>query len=252
MDIINRIIYILTNKNLKQSDLCNYLNIKYNVFTTWKTRGTEPPTKYLNQICEFLDISIDYLLTGKEKSTPTNLSEDVQELISYYNELPESEKNRLIRRAQTLAELYNEQQKREEIKMTINEEEPEYITLHYFNDPASAGAGIELGDGAYEDIKVLANTLTIKSDIVIRVKGDSMQPNFNDGDLVLVRINTPVEIGEIGIFTLDGSDGVIKKKGKDRLISVNPNYDDIFYSDYQEIYTIGRVLGQLKPDWICN
>ena len=71
MEIINRIIDELDKKGLTQADICKYIGIKNNVFTTWKTRGTAPPTKYLVQICDFLQITLEYLLTGKEKTSTT-------------------------------------------------------------------------------------------------------------------------------------------------------------------------------------
>lgn len=69
MDVMNRIIDRLSELGLSQADLCKELGINYSVFTTWKKRGTEPPTKFLVHICEFLNITLDYLLTGKDHST---------------------------------------------------------------------------------------------------------------------------------------------------------------------------------------
>lgn len=62
MSIIERITQIIDDKNLNQSELCKILNIKDSTFSTWKTRGTDPPAKYILLICEFLGVSIDYLL----------------------------------------------------------------------------------------------------------------------------------------------------------------------------------------------
>lgn len=67
MEIINRILELLHQNHLTQTDICKHLGIKTNVFTTWKTRGTDPPTKYIIQICDFLNVTPEYLLTGKER-----------------------------------------------------------------------------------------------------------------------------------------------------------------------------------------
>lgn len=96
MDIINRILEILAVKGLKQADLCNYIGIKYNVFTTWKTRGTEPPTKFLIQICEFLGITPYYLLTGEEKTSEIFENATEQEVIENYRKLSEFEKGEVL------------------------------------------------------------------------------------------------------------------------------------------------------------
>lgn len=62
MSIIERITQIMDTKNLNQSDLCKMLGIKDSTFSTWKTRGTDPPAKYILLICEYLGVSVDYLL----------------------------------------------------------------------------------------------------------------------------------------------------------------------------------------------
>ena len=62
MSIIERITQIMDTKRLNQSDLCKILGIKDSTFSTWKTRGTDPPAKYILLICEYLGVSVDYLL----------------------------------------------------------------------------------------------------------------------------------------------------------------------------------------------
>lgn len=76
MSIIERITQIMDTKNLNQSDLCKILGIKDSTFSTWKTRGTDPPAKYILLICEYLGVSVDYLL-GR-----TNTPSSVQPLTS--------------------------------------------------------------------------------------------------------------------------------------------------------------------------
>lgn len=248
MSLINDIILILERKKKKQSELCAYLGINTSTMTNWKNRNTDPPAKYIIPICEFLEVSPYFLLTGKEKKS--SLLNDEQELLNYYKALPAWEQQRLIGRAAALAEVYEE---RQQIQMTsVSEDATEYVTVHYFNDPASAGTGVELGAGECEDMKLQSNTITQKADFVIRVKGSSMEPQFYDNDLVVVRLTPSVEVGEIGIFRIGGEKGVIKKKGTDRLISLNPDYEDIYYDGSEEIDTIGRVVGVLKPEWIIR
>ncbi len=113
MDIINRIISLLDENGLKPADLCKHLGIKNNVFSTWKARGTEPPTKYIIQICDFFDISPYFLITGQEKrvnnenevSRTSSLltseeydedKRDKEELINIFNNLSEREKGELM------------------------------------------------------------------------------------------------------------------------------------------------------------
>lgn len=78
-----------------------------------------------------------------------------------------------------------------------------------------------------------------------------MEPKFHDGDTVLVREQPSVDIGEIGLFVVDGN-GYIKKQGIDRLISLNPDFDDIFPNEFSDVRCIGKVIGVLDPDWIVS
>lgn len=71
MSIIERITQIMDTKNLNQSDLCKILGIKDSTFSTWKTRGTDPPAKYILLICEYLGVSVDYLLGRVDEPTAT-------------------------------------------------------------------------------------------------------------------------------------------------------------------------------------
>lgn len=77
MSIVERIFSILEEKNLKSIELSKILNVGTGQISTWKKRNTDPPAKYIPQICEFLGVSYDYLLTGKENKKSI-ISEDTE------------------------------------------------------------------------------------------------------------------------------------------------------------------------------
>lgn len=58
---------------------------------------------------------------------------------------------------------------------------------------------------------------------------------------------TYVNVSEIGIFIIDGN-GYIKERDDDRLISINPRYDNIYFEEGQEIRYKGLVIGTLEED----
>ena len=94
MTINNRLFCIMEEKNIKQSDLSSYLGISKSVITNWKKRGSNPPAELLVNICELLDISIEYLLTGKEEQQQFNTNES--ELLELFKQLPEREQLKVI------------------------------------------------------------------------------------------------------------------------------------------------------------
>ena len=231
MSLINDIILILERKKKKQSELCAYLGINTSTMTNWKNRNTEPPAKYIIPICEFLEVSPYFLLTGKEKKS--SLLSDEQELLNYYKALPAWEQQRLIGRAAALAEVYEERPPEPKVPV---------ISLYCSDNRVSAGLGDELYDyEQWDTIDVIETSQSRKADFMLIVDGDSMSPKFSDGDYVLIRQQPAVDIGQIGIFNVDGK-GYIKKYEGDHLVSLNPKYEDISLKD-KDFRCFGLVLG---------
>lgn len=114
-----------------------------------------------------------------------------------------------------------------------------------YNLPVSAGPGVYLDDNDAEEIKIPDNEKTAMADFALRISGNSMEPKYHDGDVLLVEAVSSVQLGELGIFILDGN-GYFKKFGGDRLISLNPEFEDIVLRNYAESVCCGRVVGKLK------
>ena len=111
--------------------------------------------------------------------------------------------------------------------------------------PVSAGPGVYLDDSTATEIFIPDNERTASTKYALRVSGNSMEPKYHDGDVLLIEEAKNVDVGELGIFILDGN-GYFKRFGGDRLISINPEYDDIMLRDYVESVCCGRVVGRLK------
>lgn len=87
MSISERMFKLLEEKNKKSVDLATTLNVGTGQISTWKKRNTDPPAKYISKICEFLEVSYEYLLTGKESFTSPTSTEDT-EWLSLIHQLP--------------------------------------------------------------------------------------------------------------------------------------------------------------------
>ena len=118
-------------------------------------------------------------------------------------------------------------------------------TVLLYDLPVSAGPGVYLDDSLADEISIPDNEKTASTNFALRISGNSMEPKYRDGDILLVEDTDSVEIGELGIFVLDGN-GYFKKYGGDRLISLNSEYGDILLRDYAEAVCCGRVVGKLK------
>ena len=118
-------------------------------------------------------------------------------------------------------------------------------SIGLYDMPVSAGVGEFLSESARTDILIPDDPRTADADYALRISGDSMEPKYHSGDILLVQTTESVEEGELGIFVLDGS-GFFKKYGGDHLISLNPAYPAIRLKDFQQVSCCGRVVGKLK------
>lgn len=80
MRVLNNIIDELKRQKKKQKELTDYIGITKNVFTDWKGGRNKSYMKYLPQIADFFNVSVDYLLDdGNKKSPDTSLDSEMSE-----------------------------------------------------------------------------------------------------------------------------------------------------------------------------
>lgn len=104
MTICERLFAEMEARNVRAIDICKALGINTSVTTGWKQRNTDPPAKYLIPICELLDCSVEYLLTGQEteKEPVPGISENGREMLEMYEQLPERDQLLLLGRLQEM------------------------------------------------------------------------------------------------------------------------------------------------------
>lgn len=99
---------LCNKKGVSPTAALQSLKISTSKLTAWKN-GSLPSATVLILLSEFFQVSIDFLLMGKEKSFPMiNLTADEQEMLDIYKSLSEMNKGRLKERAVVLAELEHE------------------------------------------------------------------------------------------------------------------------------------------------
>lgn len=242
--MFNRLIEICDLKKYSVSNLLDRFATSRSAINAWKKGNINAGTTA--EIANALDVSLEYLITGQEKSSPTiELTADERELLDLYSDLSIENKARVRERAAVLAELEAPAANDPEQE---HEEEPETIFIEYSTLKVSAGSGEPLIDDTYpEFIEVKRSELTEEANFAVQISGNSMLPRFKNKDIVLVRSQPTVEIGEIGIFIIDGN-GYIKERAVNRLISINPEYDDIYFKENQDIRCKGLVIGTLEVE----
>lgn len=207
----------------------------------WKD-GVLPKGEMLVKLAKYLDVSTDFLLFGKELTS--ELTEKEQSLLADFRQLNAFEQGLVAGRAEMLIKL---KQPVGEILEDFDEQEDEPLYLEYYAMGASAGTGIYLQDSYSEQLEVPRNTITEQANFAVKVVGDSMEPKYQSGDVLLVKSMPAVDVGQIGVFVYDG-EGYVKKFGGDRLISLNPNYGDIKIKNPDSFYIRGRVIGKISVE----
>lgn len=79
--------------------------------TIGKWAKQSPSCDKLYLVANFLSVSLDYLYCGKEKSSPSELSEEEQECLSVFRELTRDDQMKFIGRMQETTERYTPEMK---------------------------------------------------------------------------------------------------------------------------------------------
>lgn len=213
-----------------------------------------PKLANIISICDALGCSIDYIVTGREENPNNYLLDDGEiQLIENYRTLDDhgkelvvlvlnKEKERLTREEYGIGSSSGASRARVLERPAIYSGRRD---LPLYDLPVSAGVGEFLDGAEFETIHVPDGPVTRSASYALRISGNSMMPRYKDGDILMVERCDRVEMGELGIFVLDNA-GYFKKFGGDRLCSLNPDYEDILLSRFEQVQCCGRVLGKLK------
>lgn len=83
--------------NREQKELTKYLGLNSVAFSEWKSGKSKSYRKYLIEIAEFFNVSIDYLVYGKGKNASMeHLSENEQEMLDVFSKFDPIEQAKLI------------------------------------------------------------------------------------------------------------------------------------------------------------
>jgi phage repressor protein C with HTH and peptisase S24 domain len=208
--------------------ICEHSGKAYNVknISGWENGKAMPPIEQFLLLCEFYGVR-DIQETFRGEAAISR--DDVQKL----NSLGKS------RVKEYIAMLLENTLFREAVADEDSRQSRRYIKL--YNIPVAAGFGEFLDSDDYEDFEV-DETVPDEADFAVRVSGDSMLPRFVDGQIVFIREQQTLDIGDIGIFLLNG-DAFIKRLGQAELISLNKKYDPIELGEFDSLRVFGKVVG---------
>ena len=203
-----------------------------------------PSYETIEKIAKGMQISVEGLIDMLDddqeiqiNATPPVLSKSSIQTI--YDQLAPPRQGKVLTYAE---KQLNEQRNEEETKINEVSEVIQLYSYDYYDHAASAGTGQYLNDVRVERIEL---PVDVDADFVIPIKGDSMEPNYHDGDLVFIQTSVDLNNGVIGVFNYNG-DAYIKQlvidKDQAYLHSLNPVYKDMPITPETDFRIIGEVV----------
>ena len=218
-----------------QQELGAKIGISKNAIGNYEKGFRSPKKDTMFDLANAFNISIDDLFPPIQNSSSSNTSQ----IQSIYDELNPPRQNKVLTYAE---KQLKEQRNEEETKINEVSEAIQLYRYDYYDHPASAGTGQYLNDVRVERIEL---PVDIDADFVIPIKGDSMEPDYHDGDLVFIQTSVDLNDGVIGVFNYNG-DAYIKQLVIDKeqayLHSLNPAYKDMPITPETDFRIIGEVV----------
>ena len=239
--ICERIRFYRERAGIEQKELAGMIGVTGNAVSNWENGRGRPDLNLIPALCKALDITMYELFDVKAPAEQFTAAEQMH--IGQYRELTAGHRTAVDRLMDTL------------LQVQMAESAPLLRRLTFYSRSLAAGIGdpTEFEEEG-EPIWLYASREVDRADCVFTVGGDSMEPRFHNGDMVLVsRIpDAPVlHPGEIGAF-ITGNETYIKVYEKDGLYSLNAAYKPMRFEDTDRVYLIGRVTGILDPDQVAS
>lgn len=229
-----RIYQLRTKHKLTQQQLMSILD--FDNLSKYEKNQREPKYSVLLAIAQYFNVSIDWLLTGKEKHS-LNYTDKELKCLELYKKLSPINQEKELTRMETLIEVLEED-------TSIYKEVP-------LVGCSAAGTPIEaLENSDYP----LLQTTKIKADFALTIQGESMEPMITDGSIIFVHQTPHLENGEIGVFQINktsfSTDEEVTCKIYNRLapdhielLSINPNFLPLDIDPTQHSFKIlGKVI----------
>ena len=275
-EFTNKLKSLIAEKGITQKKFLSDLELNINALGDWQKYGNIPKGATVKKIADYFNVSVDYLLGQSDERIDEEMLGEVlsidNDLLAKHGNLYEAKKAQSERDVGlSVEELFFQTVSRPEIehitkyrtldgygKRAVDEVlRIEYerctataetapiptIKIRHSEYKASAGFGFDLEDrDEWDEIDIPDTPEAHDADFAVTIFGNSMEPIYHDNDIVLVKIQDRVNIGETGIFVVNGQ-GYIKQYGGDRLISVNSDYKDIVFTEGDFIKCAGKVIG---------
>lgn len=224
----NNLSFYMEQKGVDRNTLCAELDLKYTTVRDWLKGITYPRIGKIELLANYFNINKSDLIENKN-STAQPSDSLLEEITNTARKLNTDNKKIVLRMSE---DLLDEQEKRRKAKIN---EVSEAISLYQVEvvSETAAACGFNYGFG-YEDTDretIEVDEQPPRHDIATKVSGDSMQPDYQDGDILyLVDKGLTTYNGDLAVIAY-GDRSYFKRiyteNGRLRLVSLNDKYEDI-------------------------
>ena len=210
---------------LTQKDIADRLGISYQAYSAWERGVKQPSKEKVKQLEHILDVPIGYF---------TEL-----EFVRLYNALSDEGKGQALSYVRNLVE-------KETCKNVVSISAKLYE--YHVYEKMSAGIGSSVYND--QDYDTVYFDEELAHDFASWVSGDSMEPKYQNGSVALIR-ETGFDYDGAVYAVVCNSQTYIKRVYREehglRLVSINPNYKDIFLSYDEDPRIVGIIVGNFVP-----
>ncbi|HEW3869637.1 TPA: helix-turn-helix domain-containing protein [Streptococcus pneumoniae] len=210
-----------------QDELAKRLNTTKQTISRYEKGDRKANQDMLFELCDIFGVSIDDFFPSQNETLQSPPASSIQAI---YDQLEPNGQRKVITYAEKLRD---EQEKQRKTK--INEVSEEVLNLYRVEivSETAAACGFNYGFG-YDDTdreNIEVDEQPPRHDIATKVSGDSMQPDYQDGDILyLVDKGLTTYNGDLAVIAY-GDRSYFKKiyteNGRLRLVSLNDKYEDI-------------------------
>lgn len=257
-----RLNLIMKEKKLRQVDVLNLAkpyqqkyNIKFNKshLSQYVNGKFNPDDDKIFLLSKVLDVSEAWLLGyNVQRTREVDIIENTlsEKITTTVQKLNEENQNKTYKYAKNLLQFQNRTVQEVSIKY-----KPKELTEIFVTEKVAAGIGYSYGNNEVTPYYTDREDL-MPYDMATCVFGDSMEPEFSDGDIILLKQGYDNVNGDIYVVDYDGK-SYVKKLYNDGsrfvLKSLNKKYSDIiiYRSDLEggDVYfnIIGKVVDSFTP-----
>lgn len=232
---------LMRSRDVDRNKLCSDLGLKYTTVRDWLKGITYPRIGKIELLADYFGVNKSDLIedkTQEEKEVKIPTSPLVQRITEKAVKLTAPRKQKVLD--------FTEIQLREQSNKVISLEEDLFEYKVY--EKLSAGTGFSyFNDGNYDTVFYDKD---LDHDFASWVFGDSMEPKFQNGEVVLIKETGFDYDGAVYAVDWDGQT-YIKKVYREpdglRLVSLNPKYKDKFAPFDEDPRIIGKIVGNFMP-----